>query len=49
MRWVIDVECSPDADQLELVVATVENAVDFLGEALGDLELEAGVEARLAS
>ncbi len=49
MRWVIEVECEPNAEQIEMVQHAVESVVDFIGEAMGDLELEAGVEARRAS
>jgi hypothetical protein len=49
VRWVIDIEATVDAENLPMVQHTVETAVDFVTEALHDLEVEAGVEGRLAS
>jgi hypothetical protein len=48
MKWAIEIDCQPSADQLPMVVATLENASDFLRTALDDLEVpEPQVEARM--
>ncbi len=48
MRWLIEVDCQPSADQLPMLNATIEHAGDFLMEALLDLGVaDVGVTAQL--
>ncbi len=48
MKWAIDIHCQPSPDQLPLAQHVVETAVEFVSEALADLEVpEPAVEARM--
>lgn len=48
MKWAIEVDCQPSADQLALTQHVIETAVEFVSDALTDLEVpEPAVEARL--
>ncbi len=47
VRWLIEVDCQPNADQLPMLHATIEHAGDFLQEALVDLGIaDVGVTAQ---